>query len=226
LLTFVAAAVVFLVFHHSRDPMPATPPGNTDATTLPTASPKPATPLDSLDKAPVILSDVESEELRSRLGKAEFAFREIERTQANFIAEVDEDDGKLVVSVIPTPSKEIYERYSDALSDAMKGASDRLAAAGAEKQAALFDSFARCSTPYRLVSGFLPLPQTASGRKRTMSFSEQYVEEGYSVVVNENRSITYRGSIAGKGFEDKGVHRYSYLFENYLDDIHAVRTPR
>jgi len=105
--------------------------------------------------APIKLTPAESEERDRRLAKAEEAFQDIENTQAKFVAEIAEPNGLSVYFRIPTPTDEIYQRYSTALSRALEGASDRLISAGIARQAALFDEYVQCSTPYKLIQGFL-----------------------------------------------------------------------
>lgn len=160
-----------------------------------------------------ILTATEIREIETRIRLVETAFRKLERANTKFIAEIEQEQGTLVVAVIPTPTGDSYASFQDALDSAFSDMPDRARESAIELRAELLQRYVSFETPIRVVQAFFPYSE-AEARKAT--FSETYVDREESLMLNDDGSVTFKNFRGSRGFADGGTARYRYLFEEYM----------
>ena len=167
-----------------------------------------------------LLSPAELQDVQLRLENVEAEFQHMESANTKTIAEISEDEGLVVVSMITTPTLVEYRAYVDAIASAMDGLPDSIRDAAYDLRKEMLDRYVSCPTPFRVVQGYFPYETSDKNvkPKRSVAFSEEYVFNENAVTISDDGTVGYTGGgVGGRGFgADGGLSRYGYLFAKYL----------
>lgn len=166
----------------------------------------------------LILTPKENAELGRAIAVAEASFRALEKANTRFIAEIEQEEGRLIIAVVPTPDQGGYERFNDELSRAFNGLSERVRSSANIHGGELLDRYVAYKTPLRVVQAFLPYTKGSNGEGEDSfgSYSETFVKDEQSMVINDDGSVTFVNVRGSQGFPDHGVLRYGYLFTEFV----------